>query len=118
MFPRCFCRGGVPGHGGALSWDLAASRADAGGVYRAVLGFGDQGERAGEVPDHAAVGVAGLHQLGGGHDVLAGGAGLPGVFDGDYHRAAGLDFPAAGPYFARDDPAQNGGHHFSGTRQN
>lgn len=118
MFPRRFCRGGVSGHGGALSWDLAASRADAGGVYRAMLGFGYQGKRAGEVPDHAAMGVASLHQLGGGHDVLAGGTSLPGIFNGDHYSAASLDFSGAGPDFARDDPAQNGGHHFSGTRQN
>ena len=118
MFPRRFCRGGVSGDGGALSRDMAASRAHAGGVSRAVLGFGYQGEGAGKVPDHATMGAAGLHQLGSGHDVLAGGAGLPGVFDGDYYRAAGLDFPAAGSHFARDDPAPNGGQHFPGTRQN
>lgn len=118
MFPRRFCRGGVPGHGGALSWDLAAPWADAGGIYRAMLGIGHQRERAGEVPDHAALGVVGVHQLGSGHDVLAGRTSLPGVFDGDHYGAAGLDFSGAGPHFARDDPAPIGGHHFSVTRQN
>ncbi len=118
MFPRCFCRGGVSGDGGALSRDMATSRAHAGGVYRAVLGFGYQRKGAGKVPDHAAVGAAGFHQLGSGHDVLAGGTGLPGVFDGDYYGAAGLDFSGPSPDFARNDPAQNRGHHFPDTHQN